>query len=134
MINAINYFIKKPQILFLIDAVGALLTSILLVVIKNYFNQYIGMPPNILILLAVIAAGFSLYSTICFFCLKKSFTIFLILIACANLLYCGFTLMLLATFKASITYMGIAYFVVETVVICTLAFMEYKLAITNQGR
>ena len=69
--KTISQLAHKPQKLFLIDSLGAMLTAFFLFVVLKNFNEYFGMPQKILTYLSVIAAFFCIYSATCFFLLKK---------------------------------------------------------------
>lgn len=132
MINAlrttINYLTNKPKILFLIDALGAMLTTFLLFVVFRNFNEYIGLPKTILSLLSAISMCFCLYSTVCFLYLKTNWTLFIRIISYANLLYCVLTIGQLITYTSIITTLGIIYFSTEGIIVCLLVYIELKVA------
>lgn len=126
--TSINYLMNKPKILFLTDALGAMLTTLLLLVVLRNFNEYFGLPTTILIFLASISMSFCLYSTACFFFLKANWTPFIRIISYANLLYCLLTIGLLIRYNSVVTILGIIYFLVEVVIVYLLVYIELKVA------
>ncbi|TCC98860.1 hypothetical protein EZ444_04095 [Pedobacter hiemivivus] len=126
----INQLTDKPRVLFLIDGLGALLTAFFLFVVLRNFNDYVGMPIWILNSLSLIAVCFCVYSAACFFFLKQHWTPFIIGIGMANLLYCVLTFGILIIHFPIISIAGIAYFLVEIVLICGLVYIELKVAKT----
>ncbi|GAB3416145.1 hypothetical protein [Niabella aquatica] len=132
MINAIrkiiNYLTSKPKTLFLIDGLGAMLTTLLLFVVLRNFNEYFGVSKTILTFLSAISMCFCLYSTACFFFLKANWTPFIRVISYANLLYCVLTVGLVITHNSFISTLGIVYFLAEVIIVCLLVYIELKVA------
>ena len=81
--------IKK---LFLLDALGALLSAFFLGVLLPLFQVYVGVPLFLLYILAMLAAGLALYSFSCFLLVKRKR--YLHLLRMLNAAYCAFTLCL----------------------------------------
>lgn len=126
--NITNQLKEKPKMLFLIDSIGALLTTVLLFLVLKNLNKYIGMPQTVLTYLALIAFCFCIYSTACFFLIKQNWTPFIRGIGIANLFYCIITSGLLILNSHLITNIGLAYFSIEIVLICFLVYIELKVA------
>ncbi|WP_037576080.1 hypothetical protein [Sporocytophaga myxococcoides] len=126
--DIIYYLTEKPEILFLTDSLGAMLTAFILFVLSRNFNEYIGMPIIVLTYLSVIAACFSIYSIACYFFLKENRISSIIAISVSNLLYCVLTIGLIIVYHPILTIAGITYFSMETIVICGLVFIELKVA------
>ena len=124
----INYFIKRPRTIFLVDSLGALLTVCILLMILRSFNEYIGIPKTALTYLSVIASCLCFYSGACFLFLKKNWAPFIRLIGMANLVYCMVTLGLLMHYVGLLTSMGLAYFSGEIIIIGSIAYIELKVA------
>lgn len=120
---------RSPKLLFLIDAIGALLTAVCMLFILKPFQFHIGIPAHVLNILAVIAGGLSLYSFCCFFFLTSGRNLFLVIIGTANILYCIFTGLLLILHFETISIIGLSYFLIEIGVIISLAINEFKTAI-----
>jgi hypothetical protein len=118
---------KLKEHIFLIDGLGALLSALLLVFI-SFYESIFGMPANIVHSLIPIPFIFSLYTLVCHFIQSTRWKILLKIIASANMLYCGLTLYLVYHYFASLTIIGLSYFILETVVILILSIFELKLS------
>lgn len=112
--------------LFLIDGFGAFLTAFFLFAILRTFNEYFGMPENILTILSLIALSFCIYSLSCFFFVNKNWKPFLKTISISNLIYCGLTLGLIVYFYLQMTILGLTYFTLEIILVCGLVYFEIK--------
>jgi len=126
--KVINYLSAKPKLLFLIDALGAMLTAFFLFVILRNFNEYVGMPKPLLTYLAAIAACFWIYSSACFIFLKDNWTFYLRVIGIANLLYCILTMGFLIIYYFQLTMTGATYFLLEIIIVCGLVYIELNVA------
>ena len=115
--------------LFLIDAVGALVSSLMLGIILAYIQPLIGMPKVILYNLALVALVLFVYSLLCYLFRKNNSKKLLAVIAIANYTYCLASLFLMITYYNELTSLGILYFVLEKVVVLTLASIELKIAL-----
>lgn len=124
----IKQLAKKPKKLFLIDSLGAILTTLFLFVLLRKFQKYFGMPHIVLIFLSIIAVIFFIYSTACFLFLKDNWTPFIRIISLANLLYCMLTTGFLIKYYPVLTKIGLAYFLVEITIICVLVYIELNVA------
>jgi hypothetical protein len=132
MIKIIEYFYEKQKRIFLLDSIGALLTSIFLFTII-YFIDFFGIPKKELSYLSIIAFFFCIYSAGCYFFIKEDLTPFLRRIGLANLIYCLLTLALLIKYFNLLTIFEKAYFIVEIAVISGLSYVELKLAARRKG-
>lgn len=121
-----DHLAAHPRRLFAMDASGALLTAFFTGIVWTSFQQYIGMPPAILKLLAVIAVMISSYAAACFLFVKKGWPSFLKAILIGNGLYCILTLCLLGINYAALTLIGIIYFLGEIGIISLLICLEFK--------
>lgn len=117
-----------PRTIFLVDSIGAALTTLLLFFVLRNFNDYFGIPKYILTYLAIIALTFCVYSTTCFFLLKDSLTPFIRVISIANITYSVLTIVFLYIYRNELTRLGIAYFSVEITIIISLVYLELKIA------
>lgn len=118
--------ILTPKKLFLLDGIGAAMTAILLYAVLPSFKEYIGMPQAVLNLLSLIACIYAFYSLTCYFIAGSNWRFLLKIIAIANLFYCSLTATLVVTHYAQLTGFGILYFVVEIIIISSLAAIEWK--------
>jgi hypothetical protein len=128
MKKLIDFFAANPKKLFLADSLGALLTAFFLFAIMRPYNEYFGMPENVLTFLSAIAISLSAYSVICFLFLKGRPTAFIRLIGLANLSYCAITMWLMVKYSPLLTTFAIIYFISETGIICTLSYLELRVA------
>lgn len=117
-----------PRQLFLIDGIGAIVTALLLSQVLARWQPLFGMPREILYVLAAIAGGFAVYSLLCHLRLTDRWKPYLRAIAIANTLYCLVTLGLVVYLRASLTWLGIAYFIGEIAVVMTLVSVEMRTA------
>jgi len=124
----INKIISNPRSLFLIDGLGALVSAFSLGVFLVQFKYAFGMPEKVLYILAVIACVFAINSLSCYFRNIKNWRPYLKAIAIANLLYCCATLFLVFFHYTDLTVLGIAYFLVEIIIIVVLATFELTTA------
>ena len=127
--KAIYHLSRKPKALFLVDALGALLTALLLFVVVKHFNTYFGMSETMLGYLSLIAGVLCIYSATCFFFLKENWPPFIRGIAIANILYCLLTLVTILSNCAALTSLGVTYFLVEIAVVCVLVYIELNVAV-----
>ncbi len=130
MIRQLNTFLKtlisKSKMVFLLDGLGAALTSILLIAVLKPWNEYFGMPKNYLLILSIFAFGLALYSLSCFRFLKNNHRKFLKLLIFLNVSYIIFTLILIINFYHDLTILGLLYFTLEILIIGGLVFIERK--------
>ena len=119
---------EKPGTVFIIDSIGAMTTAFLLFVVLRSLIEYVGLPEKILTCLSLIAVCFWVYSTTCFFVIKRSYAPFIRGIGIANLLYCALTFGLIFFYSTQLTVIGIAYFIGEIAIICGLVFVEFSVA------
>jgi hypothetical protein len=116
----------KLKTIFLIDAIGAITTAFLLMVVLRTFNQYIGLSKAVLSLLSIIAVLFAVYSSCCFMFSNKDSRKLLKPIIVANLAYCILTIGLLIFYQNSIKPLGVIYFAGEILVIFVIVYIELK--------
>ena len=128
----INHFTEKQKTLFLIDGIGAIVTALSLFVIAQRFNDYFGMPKNTLTYLSVIAVSFCIYSISCSVSLKRNFTPFIRVIAFANIVYCVLIFGLIMNNYSILTLIGKTYFLIETLIIGFLSYIELSVAKRNK--
>ncbi len=112
--------------LFLIDAIGALVSAFFLGVVLSGLQEKIGIPKHILYLLAILPVFFAIYSFSCYFFLREKQRFFLKGIAILNLMYCFLTIGLLFFHNRNLTWLGWTYFVVELIILFVLIRIELK--------
>lgn len=126
--KALNYFSKNPRRLFLLDALGAALSGLLLFVVLPGFPEYFRMSASILEILGAIAFGLCGYSTICFFLYRSGARIMLRILSVANLLYSVLTLGLLWNYRADLSPFDFGYFVGECLLLWFLVKLEWRVS------
>ncbi|WP_338793404.1 hypothetical protein [Bernardetia sp. MNP-M8] len=133
--TAIEKVKSNPKVIFLIDGIGALVTSLSLFGIGFWLSDYFGMPKNILYILSSIVAFYAFYSLSCYFFLfdklgktDKNWQSFLKVIITANILYCTVMPFLMLFHYEGLTVLGMSYFIFEIFVILVLVVFEIKVA------
>lgn len=123
----------NPKVIFLIDGMGALVTSLSLFGIEFWLQEYFGMPKNVLYILSSVVAFYAVYSFSCYFFLfdklgktNKNWQSFLKVIIFANVMYCVAMPFLLVEFYQNLTTLGFFYFIFEIIIILTLVVFELK--------
>lgn len=112
--------------LLLVDGIGALISAALLGLVLTTWEPAFGMPARILVPLAMVAAIFAVYSLAGY--LADRGPAWLLGIALANTVYCGVTLALVVALRDSLTWLGIAYFAGEILLILGLVAAEVAVA------
>lgn len=120
--------ITNPKKVFLIDAIGALISAFFLGIILVQFNSQIGMPIKTLYILAVLPCFFTVYSFSCYFFLKRNWRPFLRGIAIANSMYCFSTIGLMIFHFQELSGLGLFYFIAELIALLVLIRFEFKVA------
>jgi hypothetical protein len=123
--------LSNPKKVFLIDAIGALLTALSLFGFIAQFNTYIGMPKNILQILSAGAFCLFIYSISCNLLIKSNFKSFLLIIIILNLTYTVISTALIIDFYNQLTVLGFTYFILEIVIILFVVYLEYKTYLIN---
>ena len=113
--------------IFLVDAIGAIVSTLLLILLAKYEGLF-GMPVKIIYGLMPITTLFSIYSLTLYFLNLDQWKLFLRVIAIANLMYSCLTIYLIYTNFDYLTKIGIAYFISEVMVIVVLSIYEFKLS------
>jgi hypothetical protein len=114
--------------LFMVDAIGALLSSLLLFAIAKKFSLSFGLSESVLLKLSFVALLMAFYSILCYIGIKHRWKSFLISISVINLVYCVITFLVLVNHWPEITPLGIGYLSAEIMVILLLAFFEFSTA------
>lgn len=90
------------------------------------------MPKHALNLFCFLALGYAVFSLSTYFRNVDNWRPYMKIIALANLFHCVLTAIFLIYYNASITGIGLLYFVVEIIIVVTLAVYELKTASTYQ--
>jgi hypothetical protein len=124
--------VKQPRTLFLIDGVGAFTTAFCLAVVLRTYEAYFGVPEPVLVGLSFMAILFGICSMACYFLAKKkNWKRYLQTIGTANLVYCGLTASVVVCLYDELKMLGVIYFLVEIVIIASLAVLEWKVSVTT---
>ena len=127
MLNkALSNLYKAPKKLFLIDALGAALSSFLLGIVLVKLESIFGIPKNALYILATIPLFFIVYDVLCYVLIKNNFGPFLKGIALLNVGYCGLSLALVYGHADAVQSLGWIYIVVEILIVLFIAKVEWK--------
>jgi hypothetical protein len=125
-----NASILKGRKIFLIDAIGAFVSTTSLLV-PYLFEELFGMPKSALSIFISIAIVFSIYSTTIYFTNPANWKFYLTIIALLNISYCIFTAYHIFKNLNVITLYGHLYFFAEILIILTLSIFELKLSRTT---
>lgn len=117
---------NSPKWIFLIDAIGALITTVGLVVILVLFGVYFGMPSKALYLLSGIAFSLFIYSICCHFSVKKNWKPFLMIVISGNIIYVFVSIVLMIKHFDKLTELGLVYFTLEKIIIAIIVNFEYQ--------
>ncbi len=124
----IQSFIINPKKLFLMDALGAAISAILLGVVLVKQESVFGIPVNTLYFLAALPVLFMLYDLLCLTQSKNNLSLFLKVIAAVNIMYCCLSIGMAVYHLKTITIFGYLYILIEFIITFTLAVFEYKVA------
>jgi hypothetical protein len=126
MNSLINTFKQNPQNIFLVDGLGAVLTASLLAFVLAPFENFFGMPSNIVYILAAVACVLIMYSFSCYFSKPKIPKPDIQLAAFANFLYCITTILLSIKYYNQLSIWGLLYFGGELIVLTVLIYIEIQ--------
>lgn len=119
----------NPKTLFLVDGLGAILSSFLLGIVLVKMEGVFGIPKTSLYLLAVIPCAFAIYDLCCYRIKEINIPRYLKGIAYMNLLYCFLSLVLAFYHFEKIKKFGWLYIALEILIIIALAIYELKVSI-----
>lgn len=111
--------------IFLFDAIGAVLSASLTLIILPHFSELIGLPKEILYGLGVFPVVYGAYSFSCYLLIKKTKPLFLLAIIVANLIYCAISAALIL-FYGALSGAGKALLFLEILVILAVVGIEFK--------
>ena len=124
----IQSFVVNPKKIFLMDALGAAVSAILLGVVLVKLERVFGIPESTLYFLAAFPILFILYDLFCLTKNKNDLGPFLKLIAVVNITYCCLSIGMTIYHLNTITIFGYLYILIEVIITFTLAIFEYKVA------
>jgi hypothetical protein len=119
----------SPSMVFLVDGLGALLTATFTCLLMTFFIDWVGLPYEVLRILALVALGMAAYSLSCHFFLKSNKRKWLNVIILANLLYVLATAVLILVYYDRIKLPGLLYFLSEFIVVLVLVRWERSIKI-----
>lgn len=119
---------QNPKELFKIDGIGAIISAVLLGLVLVEFEVLLGIPKNTLYFLALLPCLFALYDFYCYVRIDKKTKLFLKGIALMNVLYCFLSIGLAFYHYSSVTHWGWTYIIVESIIVVSLAIVEFKIA------
>ncbi len=126
--SMIQTAVQNPEKLILVDGLGALLSAFSLGILLPAFQPYFGMPVSVLYVLAIFPVFFALYDFTCYARKPQNWALFIRIIAVANLLYCCLSISLLLYHFTQLTSLGGIYFILELIIVITLAIFELQVA------
>lgn len=119
---------RQPRLLFMIDAIGALLSAFLLGFVLVQWEPFFGIPRPALYGLAIIPCFFAVYDMLCYQFGGSNSARYLKGIAFLNTGYCCLSVCVAAYHHASVTVWGWVYIAMEIAVVLALAFVEWRTA------
>lgn len=125
--HIMNISLIKGRTIFLVDAIGAFVSAISLLV-PYLFKEVFGMPQSILTIFITIAIAYSLYSITVYLSNTPKWKSYLLIIALLNIGYCLFTMYHVFNNMNTITLYGYLYFVSEILIILILSGFELRLS------
>ena len=124
LISKFQQVISIPRNVFLLDGIGALVSSLFLVVLLAPFESFFGMPSDYVYQLAIPAFVFAVYSIACYVFNPNNWQPFMKLIALANFIYCCVTFYLILKLFYRLTQFGVLYFLLEIAVVLMVIALE----------
>jgi hypothetical protein len=123
-----------PRRIFLLDALGALLTACILGLILPQFKDEFLLNIEVFYLLAAYVVILFFYSFSIVLIQPVNWVLLMRIIAMANAAYCFFTFGIIFFVSPTISTLGIAYFVGEAGVILRIAYLEWGFANRNKTK
>jgi hypothetical protein len=129
----LDFWVNNPKKIFLLDGIGALISSISLIILMAPYHVFFGMPLHIVHKLALIPVVFAVYSFCCYYLLNLHWKPFLLIIGLANFSYCILTSYYMCEFWTQLTLFGILYFILESLIVLSLVALEFYLIINSKS-
>ena len=111
---------------FLLDGIGAVVSASIMGLLVAQQVSLFGLPSNDAYFLAAFPCVFFVYSIYCHFNLPVDWKPYLKMIIIANLLYCFISIGVVFYHFASLTNNGLAYFILEIIVILIVVVLELR--------
>ncbi len=112
--------------LLILDAVGAVVSVVMLGVVLVKFYDIFGIPISVLHILASIPVGFFIFDLLAIFSKEKIQPGRLMTIGILNILYCLLSFVMAIVHASSLTIYGWAYIIVEIIIVVALSAFELK--------
>ncbi|TGL14586.1 hypothetical protein EHQ39_00410 [Leptospira levettii] len=124
------FYKSQPYSIFFLDAIGASISLIVLLIVIIPFQSFFGMPIIVLYQLGVLALIMFTFSSLCFYWKPKHWKPFLLGVIFGNLTYCGVSMYFLIENWNVIQPLGAFYFIWEKFVI--LAIVAYEIVLLKK--
>lgn len=128
LVQIIEWGSENPKRLFMLDGMGAILSAFLLGIVFVELESVFGIPRPTLYFLALL----SLFIFSCDIYYSKVKIVndspFLRAIALMNLTYSFISIGMVIYYFNKVTYLGVAYILIEVLIIISLAIIELKVA------
>ncbi len=124
----VDHFVSNPRRLFIVDGVGAVVSSFMLGIVLVLLNSYIGIPKKALFFLAVFPVIFGLVDLYAYKQSAERWPALLKGIAIGNLMYCFVSVACACLHWESIKPLGWIYLVLEILILIVLLRVEFKTA------
>ena len=124
----------SPRALLAVDCAGALLSAVLLGVVLMRLERVFGMPADALVVLAAIPVVFAVYDAVALAAARGDAHRWLLPIGLANLGYCLVSVVYVLAHAERLRVAGWVYFVLELVVVVSLAGLQLRVWWRRSGR
>ena len=133
MNQMLNKFYQNPKKLLLIDAFGAMVSAFMLGIVLVKLESWFGIPKKTLYVLAIIPCVFAAFDFYVYRYKKTGLSVYLIIIALANLLYSFLSVSLAYHHHLKLTKLGCIYIIIEVAIILYLVYIELVVAYKISG-
>jgi hypothetical protein len=116
----------NDRTIFLLDGIGALLSLTFTGLILPHFSEIVGISKNLIYILAIFPAIYTIYSLTCYFFIKPTKPWMLLTIIFGNLIYCLVSCTLIL-FHETLTFIGKSLFFGEILIVLAVIALELKI-------
>lgn len=120
-------FSKKPNQILLVDGLGAVLTTLLLLFFVPFLDPNWVELTSFYKILPVISTFLAFNSLLAFFFFKTNWLIYLRFVALANIAYCLFSIFILIFDSNHVSILILTYFSLEILIVLFLVYLELNL-------
>lgn len=128
-----NTLKTNPKLVFLIDALGALVSTVFLLGVLVPLESYFGMPISILYILSGIAFCLFLFSISCHLFARSKWQFFIGILIIYNSAYTIISIALIIYNYYKIKTLGWTYFIIELLILGLVLNQEYQLYLYIKG-